>query len=1069
MTSTDRARRKVSRPKPRRWGLVVAAALATSIVSTPQVVAPRAADAATPSPAVRVLGTIPLLEPEGPITDPGVGGDGVVYNVNYDENGQLLINPRTRRGYQVFVGGNGTGVNDDILTNVNNDVRPTILRSFHLDTLQPRERVVLPRFYAQRALNSKAPGDVAHAVDERGGRIFVAGYGRDHDAVTPQGRAEVTRLRIAIIDEAKFDRGEAGAVVFRDVPLTQPELQRKYVVGLTYFEEGDRGKLLVALSKDTSIAVKNLSVHTISQWDVDTFTADWSYVPQACLRGHYVSGPGEHQWLTPPLVRGADALYVPCSSPSSGIQVVKVALDARGQPISEQPFALPRPVGSVFADPGSERLFFEGALSGVTWWAFDGRAESFVGSAGVSQSPAGLVGGGVDPDTGRAYALVPDHTRGNTREPVQGGLFLADMRLTPTPQFQNVLPDFAWCGQFRITVDPAREGRPRRLFIRRGNNTCPPMPDYPGTDPVATRPLEDHYFVLEDTIPVSVAPPPEDVDAKTSGFAPTTGLTEERFDASGSAFGFRSLLVGGLNALASKDLDGGLRDACYRTDRELVVGAAPSAYLSDLVAGAEGVSLHVDRSTKADLDTPASRCYPSSTDLVPDLPGVVPANVDAAAEPWDESDLRAACVGDEPAQSVARDDAVQTYRADVTCSQAEGTVASSASGAAAPSATSPIRVASAGSRVDVRRDLDRGVVVRAEAYAYGIEILGVGTIGEVTTVAESWAGGVAGSAGTSFTRRVCGIDIDGFTRPACDEGPGAVTALNRALGNNGRARLRTPDPVLATGSPGGFLAGVQRHHSEEFEDRVVTRDNALEVPGLEITFTRADDPVKGTGRQVFQFAAVKAATSFGTTCLYGEKTDGSACAGSSSLEKTVVPTAPLVAVDGTGAAEISLQGVGLEPLAGGRFGVSADGRLIGECRTGANGACRIDDLPLGAYTAEQLGAPAGFQAVDDAPTFRIGRPGQVVRLGFVNDALAPSARPVVAGVQAASVEPTAPPPTFLDRLLQAPVDALRFLLAHPGEAVLMAGVWSLFWGWAYLSERRRSLVALSESIGSDAP
>lgn len=238
-----------------------------------------------------------------------------------------------------------------------------------------------------------------------------------------------------------------------------------------------------------------------------------------------------------------------------------------------------------------------------------------------------------------------------------------------------------------------------------------------------------------------------------------------------------------------------------------------------------------------------------------------------------------------------------------------------------------LRVGEVTSRISIYLDPARGLVTRSEATARAISIGDRIHIDEATSVGEAWAKGRSGTAGTSFFRRICGvwvadpasdthifrpvIEPDTATpvdpsdptkpprvpaspkvepsggpevqksvdvQPCGDLGQQATTnanldpekpvidAINRVLGSRGRITAPKPDGPLSQGSPGGYLASVQKDRLEAISSRAVNSDSSTQVPALELLVYN-DDPTKGRGRQLYQFAGVDASVTYGIYLL----------------------------------------------------------------------------------------------------------------------------------------------------------------------------------------------------------
>lgn len=125
-------------------------------------------------------------------------------------------------------------------------------------------------------------------------------------------------------------------------------------------------------------------------------------------------------------------------------------------------------------------------------------------------------------------------------------------------------------------------------------------------------------------------------------------------------------------------------------------------------------------------------------------------------------------------------------------------------------------------------------------------------------------------------------NIDGAIK-ACSEVPEQASAasgtplgsqpflevMNRVLGARGKASIPEPDRELRQGSPGGYLASIQKDRYQQIGSRTVSNDGSTQVPAFEIQLYN-DDPQTGRGRQLFQFAGVDASVTYGIYLLNPE-------------------------------------------------------------------------------------------------------------------------------------------------------------------------------------------------------
>lgn len=963
--------------------------------------------------------TVPTADVEGETPDPA-------------GSGHLILDPSARRGYTVTEG-----------------TQSTVIESFDLDSLRPRRQVVVPGYPVTggaSADNAAWAGEVIHAVDEVAGRIYLA-FGPKAILGDLHTDGKRTPTYFLVIDEEAFDRDPRQGMGTFTFPATQRHLQGYLLMGLTvthHHTSGPVGKLLglfAARYDVTGLPVTNTPIpgvfdHTLVQWDVTgveltgpptrtagipgsdvnapaakPVPADWLYVPRGCATSSLSAGAGagvtvglkNYEWHVLAL---PDALAFACQSAPLSAAVVRIGLDGNGAPVADAELiaALGQPVSDVAVDEGSGRLFLRSVSDlGSTWWAFDVASMRFSGAIAGTAVAGGLMASGVDSATGRLYTLTPDECVSraggglgqNEELAVRGGLRVTEARLDPIPAARSVLPELAYPSLWSIRVDPVR----RRVFLRRGqrNNTTSQY-RYPECDQEKRipAPVESFWRVYEDRIPLPSERAALDDAAFTTNVEESPGRTEASFLGSGSGYGARSLLVGGIDALAH-GIPTHLRSLCGRDNREVLAGSVGKVDVSDQGMVAEAASLDADSLTREVLGDPLSRCRPQSGDKQLDRchGDVREGAFDQARPGVDENDdgctdrdgvnrYAARCLDGGEHAAPGFDDAEhheqvprQGFKATVTCDD-EHELAKGASAAsfeqASPQGGDPVRVARSASTVTSSRKPGKGVTVSVDSIARGVEIAGVGTIGVVRAEATSTSSGRDGGARATFTRTICDVELRGLVFSGCmnDERQqqSMVDQINGILAGRATVRLRRPDPTLANGTPHGYLAGIQRHRNDLFADQSINRDASLAVPALELVFYQGDGGEWGAGRQIVQLAAVQATTSYGVTCTYGKRIDGS-CAK---------------------AGEVS----------------NAD---AGSSASGLSGAGADTILPLDGAAGTTSAAPA--------------KEGLLTRL--------------------------------LRALPRAVAEAIRLLFNNPRELGLLAALWALLYAPCYLADRRRSI------------
>ena len=284
------------------------------------------------------------------------------------------------------------------------------------------------------------------------------------------------------------------------------------------------------------------------------------------------------------------------------------------------------------------------------------------------------------------------------------------------------------------------------------------------------------------------------------------------------------------------------------------------------------------------------------------------------------------------------------------------------------------------SKITMYRDPERGLISRVESVARGIT-LGIpgsvtlsASISEIRSVAESWSNGRPGKDGVSRSSRT--VTISGFVGPGgtrCDQcDPQAVIdALNTAFVGRAYFRQGLHDERLYDGSEGGAQTAVQKSDAQRESDNTLTGDARSEVPALEMIIYN-DTPPWGRGRQIYQFAGVKTASTYNISCVFDETEEGT-CAGPPPLLPASL--------------NIKLTDEEEQPLAGGVFAIHVDTEADGvldslvdpllslneeegaTCTTTEDGVgdCTFEKLDPGAYVIHQVTAPEGYAPTKDFP------------------------------------------------------------------------------------------------------
>ncbi|HVF12068.1 MAG TPA: hypothetical protein VNA87_03185, partial [Actinomycetota bacterium] len=554
-------------------------------------------------------------------------------------------------------------------------------------------------------------------------------------------------------------------------------------------------------------------------------------------------------------------LYLNCYG-SNGVQsqIVRIDLGENSKldpGDAEEIFpALPGPLSTIF-DPGSDRMFFltanRGAGRGA--WVFDGLRDSFLGVIATGDTEAGQdYSIGLDESTGRIYMQTP------------AGFVIADGRRTPLPG-RLLFKEFAGNGFNRIQVDPVK----RQIFVA----------DVEGLS------LPTRYKVLKDSIPVSFDPRTGDPDSLTADVDEKSGLTDVNLAASARAFAVRSLTTGGTQRAAWNASIGTLVSPDDRPEL--------SALMDDTVPlDAGNRDLYLARIRKVALagrDTEASAIFAEADDATAsDIRYIDRTSENDSIKReglnWPYSPTSCIDSGQTPSSTV--DDRSPTS---ASCDSGASAVFASTGADKLVSLDSTFSVSATASTGAVYRDPMLGLVAFSEAVIQGISIANVVRIGELRTVATTWAKGRKGRAGAKFDRRLGDVSVDtdgnGTFDFHCGSGmsagnrscdlTSASAAIAKALEGKASIVFPEPDPTFSKGSSGGYQSVIEKQRFQSYSDRSLNDDDSPEVVGMQIVYYA--DAKAGRSRQVIQLAGVQAESHYGIYLLPG--TSGNSDLGSS--------------------------------------------------------------------------------------------------------------------------------------------------------------------------------------------
>lgn len=801
---------------------------------------------------------------------------------------QLVVNPISRHGYRLFtVGGEQAR-------------RAIVIRAFDLDSFKTTSSIEIPMTTSGDMLDvwGGVYAGMPVAVDRVGRRLFVSVY-RAGDSV-----------ELLVIDEDRMEAGDPAP--FHRV--VYPASPRVMVRGLGFYRDGGVSKLLVNYAPGPPFVQM-----VVRQWDVERMLSgrgqyeDWDHPVAGCS-----------SWLPAtnqiPVWRSRSQLFMACMPTGFGNRAaVVVSLGVTGAPVpgSEQIFRGPPGNGrAILADPVGGRLHVLGERGQAQeLWTFDFGTQRWVGRSGVATGKVEHNSFGIDESSGRVYVHGPHQivVEGGRSIVIAGGLMSVEGRLTPVPQ-PRLYPALAYPSRTPIVVDD-RPGHRTRVFLRRvslqdpnpASGERPRMhkhPSYPSGQ-MRALPSEQFWLVVEDRLGVAKDVSVGDRDRLTVDVAPAEGVTDASFEASSSAWAARVRLVSGAR---------GVPATCAPFNRVVTAAWLPDAKLTEFEQLGRAIAVDVDEVSKQDVASPASRCQPTQAFPVSLDPAY--GTADTVGAKWDVAE--AACSGHETTRGrYDRVPAVLELSSMSSCSSALITAESSAS----VGLSGVVKIADSFSATTVRREADR-VRVETLTRLSGIVIAAPGQpirIDGIETKATAVSSGRPGDSGVSrasFTRTICGVHAVGVSTNRCytdvhdagcasnvneehgrfcrDEITALAAVLSQALGGRGFVRAPTPDPEYLQGSPGGYVATVQKRAGDQFDDQLLNGDYSREVPSLEII--REDDG----RRQVIQLAGVRTLTSYGIYCLPPRMFDssGSGCVLAASADEREYQNDPPVGSPG---------------------------------------------------------------------------------------------------------------------------------------------------------------------------
>lgn len=621
---------------------------------------------------------------------------------------------------------------------------------------------------------------------------------------------------------------------------------------------------------------------TVHQLDIEKMLSapasaiDWSYDLDAC--NDVPNGANRYGFVH----RSAreDFLYFACDTGFWGASngVMRLNLMPGGSPGDTSQFvpefhAFGGGLGDGFvtADPANDRvLIFATAAGKQKFYVFDVPSRAWIGSVPLGNNNLG--GGGFDASTGRIYATQ-----------LPGGLLLTEGNWVPTPQ-GAYYPTDGTVAPGQMAFDP----KTRRLFL-------------PSTRKSKDGILFDRVLVYRDGVPPQPPPQLENPDLRTQNVPEVPGETESALSGGGSAYGMRYIVAGGIQNKYNGGvwpyiltINNSYSSVFQQFDQEqnppfkpggsarmFFFGRVADLFIDDGTASAKSISSDADAVTRGDIaqlrDVFANTVFAED----PNMAAAKAALKEAIDWPYREAD----CVdfGGEDDRKVGQESGARTE-----CDHT--TPSASAWARAVPElGDGPIKVAYAWSKVSGLRDPKRGTVVRSEAIARGVDIAGLISIGEISSVGETWAFGRPGTARSPLVRAIkeavirdtSGNEVYscGFGDRPCDVFQ-FVTAANRVLPARLKVEVPLPeaDPAIVK-TPGGAQGIVAKSGNQFWSDFNSFGESSYEVPALTVTFN--DDAFP----HIVQLAGVTADAHYtvnrvgGIPPVGGGETGGNATAG----------------------------------------------------------------------------------------------------------------------------------------------------------------------------------------------
>ncbi len=550
----------------------------------------------------------------------------------------------------------------------------------------------------------------------------------------------------------------------------------------------------------------------------------------------------------------AQAVYVPCGVPEAVVRppltsgIAKVALPA-------DPSTAPASGAyTFFSISGNFNDSHGSVYDAVSGRLIVDEANNESGSEAVfdtgSDRVIGLIDGnsnrfdgiGFDDRSGRLYAM---------NENPNFGLEAADVRTTP-PSQPTTYPSYTSLATAPIPVDSATS----RLFVLHFPN--------------GTSDTHAYFRVLRDNLPpLDAAPQAPSPDSNTQDIPEAPGVTGATFSAAAQGFGAVVRQVGGAEA-AANDVENFFHIS-GESDPELRGAYLNSATLSADEATAS--SIPADRDQNFTAANQNAACASS------------PQQLQATTCAWPY--VPAQCFSSDTAHTQTAPGPSGT--ATSTCSLDQRSTVSQA--ALTGGDLGGVTVGALSTSATLLEDANAGTAVSVTSVARDVSIAGGALrIASVVTTATAHAHGRPGTAGTTFSRSVEGVVLDGTTLcdSPCDLDV-VSSQVESAFGGRLRIDFPSPDAGYAHGSPGGYQALVRLPESEHLEDVLLSDQpaNRAEVAGMVIEW---ELDTARPSRTLVMLAGVEAEAHYGIYPLDQFTADQSAGLVPSAPDVTLPPS-----------------------------------------------------------------------------------------------------------------------------------------------------------------------------------